>query len=784
MNREIAPSLAGPDPELHPGMQGILRVAVGDREPRLLVTLGQPPAGESAYALDERHYTLTGGQQVFPRITGARLAQPQGNVVELTLDRRGDSSLYTLTLSGAKVDPVFASSRLRFDIDHDATFDCRVPPAAMVAPIEPAVAIDYLAKDYASFRQALLDFIPTRLPTWVEQSEADLGVMVLDLLAATADTLSYMQDRVASEAFLSTATQRRSLAAHLALLGYEIDNGAAAYTWLLFSLDAQDAVVALPTNPGLRVSNEPDGPDDAVIVFETVQAATLRGEHSAMALFDWGHRHLRLPRTSLSASLIGAYPYLRAGDYLLIDDGNGAADVIRLTAAPTVATQPSLEGGAARVTLTAIRWSDATPLSRDYDCQATVVRGNLVLATHGETIVDEVLRDGGQSAEPALAGRTSRLRLTLSQAPLALLDRGGPAFPEQEMVRPAAPGRFTAQPARSVSTLQITVDGERWYEQRSLLNSGPTDPAFRLELDERGYATVVFGDGVFGRRPPETATIKATYRVGNGTAGNVAANALTRMQPYRGEAAIWRRITGVTNPRPATGGRDQESDDYARLFGPPSTHQALTAVSPDGYRSAMLEYVGADGTAPIRHASAAYDWTGSWSVASLRAQPRSGRSLDAALRQALLSDLAARRMAGYDVELAAPSYLPIDLVVDIRTDPASRMDDVLCRLQRALSNVDLPDGGKGFFHPDNFDFGESLYISRLYRAILAVAGVASADITRLAPAGSRNADRETRANLRQGYLRAAPDQIIILDNDRDRPLNGVLIIRPKGVARW
>ena len=57
-------------------------------------------------------------------------------------------------------------------------------------------------------------------------------MMLLELFAATADNLSYMQDRVANEAFLGTATQRRSVAGHLALIGYQMDEGASAYTWL------------------------------------------------------------------------------------------------------------------------------------------------------------------------------------------------------------------------------------------------------------------------------------------------------------------------------------------------------------------------------------------------------------------------------------------------------------------------------------------------------------------------------------------------------------------------
>ena len=62
--------------------------------------------------------------------------------------------------------------------------------------------IDYLAKDFLSFRQALLDFSALRYPEWQERSEADFGVMFLEALSALADDLSYTQDRVAAEATL------------------------------------------------------------------------------------------------------------------------------------------------------------------------------------------------------------------------------------------------------------------------------------------------------------------------------------------------------------------------------------------------------------------------------------------------------------------------------------------------------------------------------------------------------------------------------------------------------
>jgi len=81
--------------------------------------------------------------------------------------------------------------------------------------------IDYLARDFSSFRKALVDLIPAKIPEWTDRSEADLGVVLIELFAYMGDILSYYQDRLANESFLNTAQERRSVIDHLRLIGYE-----------------------------------------------------------------------------------------------------------------------------------------------------------------------------------------------------------------------------------------------------------------------------------------------------------------------------------------------------------------------------------------------------------------------------------------------------------------------------------------------------------------------------------------------------------------------------------
>jgi hypothetical protein len=142
-------------------------------------------------------------------------------VLWMTVVAPGDFSNYTLTLQSPNLDPFFASAVFSFKARCPSDLDCKetTPPCPpLQADVPP---IDYLAKDFLSFRQALLDFSSLRYPEWQERSEADFGVMFAEALSALADDLGYTQDRIAAEASLETATQRRSVVRHARLVDYE-----------------------------------------------------------------------------------------------------------------------------------------------------------------------------------------------------------------------------------------------------------------------------------------------------------------------------------------------------------------------------------------------------------------------------------------------------------------------------------------------------------------------------------------------------------------------------------
>ena len=135
--------------------------------------------------------------------------------------------------------------RFTFKVDCPSDLDCK--PAPSCPPeVFPAPAINYLAKDYASFRQLILDRLALIMPDWRERHVPDLGITLVELLAYVGDHLSYYQDAVATEAYLDTARQRISVRRHARLVDYRLHEGCNARAW-----------VAVKTASDLRARSRP-----------------------------------------------------------------------------------------------------------------------------------------------------------------------------------------------------------------------------------------------------------------------------------------------------------------------------------------------------------------------------------------------------------------------------------------------------------------------------------------------------------------------------------------------
>ncbi|MBP1468338.1 hypothetical protein EYB53_021685 [Candidatus Chloroploca sp. M-50] len=168
------------------------------------------------------------------------------------LDRVGDLSPYTLRLVDLDAhgrptsaplpgfDPRYDRLSFSFAATCPSELDCAAPPPGLHPP-RPQPEMNYLAKDYASFRRIILDRLALLMPDWRERHTPDIGIALVELLAYVGDELSYYQDAVATEAYLETARRRISVRRHARLVDYQLHEGcnARAWLWLETSADTQ-----------------------------------------------------------------------------------------------------------------------------------------------------------------------------------------------------------------------------------------------------------------------------------------------------------------------------------------------------------------------------------------------------------------------------------------------------------------------------------------------------------------------------------------------------------------
>jgi hypothetical protein len=754
----------------HNGIQAVEIVHKDPPDPlvqRLLAVYfyGSIPAGLDNTHLDR--LSLTGGVRISGNSIRFQDATVAAGYLQLTVDRAGDFSDYILTIDHPDLDPLYSCRRFNFKVECPNPFDCQ-RPGRPPPPLPPDPLIDYQSKDYQSFRRALLDFLPTRVPGFTESSEADLAITLAELFAYAGDQLSYLQDSVSNEAYLQTVRQRVSAKRHARLMDYRMHDGLAARAVLQFQVNPSANILQ-----GLGVTTQDTIPGRR-IYFETDEAAQCFREHNEITPYTWLDTICCLPVGSTSTDLTGGLPNLAAGQMLLFEevlaevlgpDGNPVVDsngapvlvqdaadpkrrqIVRLTNVKII-QDPAVQPGPQSVTR--VTWAAVDALIFDFCLQsdatghpATVARGNLVRASHGQSVINERV----DPSDP-----------TLSQGPLTWLDppQNGPLT---FLYPPDAP-----DPKSGVSTVRLTIDGNPWTERESLLDSTEDSPDFVVDTDNDGRGILRFGDGQLGKAVPNNALILASYRIGNGAAGNVGAEALTKLAvPLAG-------VDTVRNPLPAVGGIDPEPIvDVQRDATQEFSAVQYRAVTAADYAKA------AAGVTGIYAAAAIFRWTGSWLTVFVAVDPVGREDLPDTTRQAVVARLDSYRQAGYDLEVQPPLYVPLRIELEVCVLSDHFQADVEEAVLDVLSSGIRLDGSSGFFHPNQFTFWQNLYLSRLYAAVQGVEGVRAVHAKIF-----KRLNQPDYGELATGILKVGLFEIVRLDNDPSLPDNGILTLDMEG----
>jgi hypothetical protein len=166
-------------------------------------------------------------------------------------------------------------------------------------------ALTYRAGTYASFLESMLARLSTffldapqpdvsgtlrriyPLSGLTTRELNDPSIALLDAWATVADVITFYEERIANEAYLRTAIERRSVLELARLVGYKLRPGVSSSVYLAFTVnDGFDGIIPAAT----RAQSLP-GPGEKPQAFETYEDLPAKG--------DWNNLKLRLTRPQI-----------------------------------------------------------------------------------------------------------------------------------------------------------------------------------------------------------------------------------------------------------------------------------------------------------------------------------------------------------------------------------------------------------------------------------------------------------------------------------------------------
>ncbi|MGH9497271.1 MAG: putative baseplate assembly protein [Candidatus Sulfotelmatobacter sp.] len=304
------------------------------------VTLNVFFLGKAPQKLEQANVVLSGGMRIRDvKIASMRVHRQADSTLddylEVHVNKPGDFSTYTIaivnTVDGkpttdpmpgfdSRYDSVCFTFKAGCPTDLDCRPQCFCPPPQRTQP-----DINYLAKDYESFRQLILDRLAVIMPAWNETHVPDLGITLVELLAYAGDYLSYYQDAVATEAYLGTARERISVRRHARMVDYLMHDGCNARAWLTiqtnqdFTFDDATQIYFItpyPGAPGRQVLIPKDLVGVSTMSYEVFEPLYWNGGgttiyvyqyHSSISFYTWGNCECCLAPGATSATLADAW---------------------------------------------------------------------------------------------------------------------------------------------------------------------------------------------------------------------------------------------------------------------------------------------------------------------------------------------------------------------------------------------------------------------------------------------------------------------------------------------
>ena len=420
-------------------------------------------------------------------------------------------------------------------------------------------ALKFLALDVQSHKDALLARVQSRWPTqWNDFTDNSLAMMIVDIIAWSGALIAYTVNKLAGENFVATMSLRESAVRLASLTGYKMKS-------------AQPATVAT----------------EAALSVPTTERVTIIGIGSDTGLAPQQVR-------------VGGLVFEVAKDYV-IEAGSTSPKVTVATIAPTLVTSTQNDIQTSILVYNGYGYCDLIDSSIDltrYIEPGMIFQAYLngIAVDSPHTITGVTYSQSGYSnnrivfgdvwslADGTVTGIVYDTRVQISEGQTVTDTFSTPSAGTQSFSV-----RLTQTQVIDGSAT-VEFDGTLWTEVSALALASPTDAVYEVVDLSNGQTGVRFGDGVFGAAVPAGASLTIQYRIGGGTAGNVATG------------TVGTSVTGTTDSgAPVTvyltnvhsagiGGADAESVNEARVNIPAHTQMNDRGVTLSDYQQLALEF--------------------------------------------------------------------------------------------------------------------------------------------------------------------------------------------------
>ena len=329
-------------------------------------------------------------------------------------------------------------------------------------------------------------------------------------------------------------------------------------------------------------------------------------------------------------------------------------------------------------------------------------------------LILDIVGDGPQGTLSKAAASANLARVRHGETATAVAGSGDATRAGQRFTLPDAPIAYDLDEAGSVvPTLDLRVNGVHWDEAPSLYDQGAHE-LFGALLEVHGGVTVRFGDGEQGARLPSgRGNVRVSYRVGGGTAGEVASGEIDSL------LGSVRGVKKVQGAGPTGGGADQDDERDLRTLVPARARAFGRAISIADLVDLSRGYPG------VTHAAA---WQGGGPpgcscgqvglhLAFLRAGTSGPRSPLAPEIAQLASFLDARRDATVPLCVCSGELVSVVLTATLATDPRRLAADVAAAARAAVFDAAGP------LAPLRRDLGRPLDRSDVYAVLHRAEGV-------------------------------------------------------------